>query len=76
VRMKEGGIASRDGRMQIGDVVVSIDGTDITEMKPMDAQKLLVGPVGTSALLEIAPKDVSFVVMYVVYMCICMQQTC
>jgi hypothetical protein len=47
------GVASKDGRLGVGDVVLFVDGTNLEGMRPMEAQKLLVGPAGSSSSLQI-----------------------
>lgn len=42
-----------NGRLKVGDIVLSIDGKRLEGMRPMEAQKLLVGPVGSSSSLEV-----------------------
>jgi C-terminal processing protease CtpA/Prc len=47
------GVASKDGRLEVGDVVLFVDGTNLEGMRPMEAQKLLVGPAGSTSSLQI-----------------------
>jgi len=54
LRIKDGGVASKDGRLAVGDWILSVDDTSVADMKPMDAQKMLVGPIGSSSTLKIS----------------------
>ena len=52
-RIKEAGCAALHGGLKVGDLVLTIDGEDLTGKTAMQLNKLIVGDEGTQAILEV-----------------------
>lgn len=50
-----GGAAERSGAIQVGDLIMSVDSTPITDLSAADITSLIVGAPGSSVVLAIAP---------------------
>jgi len=53
VRIKDSGCVALHGGIQVGDHVLTIDGADVSEKTAIQLNKLVCGPEGSQAVLEV-----------------------
>ena len=53
VRIKDAGCAAVHGGIQVGDHVLQIDGIDVIDKSALELNKLVCGPEGSQAVLQV-----------------------